>query len=158
MPKAQNKQVLRRKQINGQTLVIGADVSKEFNSLVLMEHQGQILKMLSKVYNDYTSYRSMIEHVRAAQKSKGSKKVIMGLEPTGHYWRKLAHKAHSEGIKVVFVKTTAVKITESFAEIDPADPVKYDFALTRIGILENCTGHHRSGCQFCELFAICFHG
>ena len=95
MPKAQNKQVLRRKQINGQTLVIGADVSKEFNSLVLMEHQGQILKMLSKVYNDYTSYRSMIEHVRAAQKSKGSKKVIMGLEPTGHYWRKLAHKAHS---------------------------------------------------------------
>jgi len=53
---------------------------------------------------------------------------------------------------------TAIKITESFAEIEPADPVKYDFALSRIGILENCTGHHRSGCQFCELFAICFHG
>lgn len=54
--------------------------------------------------------------------------------------------------------STAVKITESFAEIEPADPVKYDFALSRIGILENCTGKHRSGCQFCELFAICFHG
>jgi len=54
--------------------------------------------------------------------------------------------------------STALKITESFIEIAPADPIKYDFALTRIGILENCTGHHRSGCQFCELFAICFHG
>jgi len=51
--------------------------------------------------------------------------------------------------------STAVKITESFAEIEPADPVKYDFALSRIGILENCTGHHRSGCQFCELFGFC---
>ncbi len=51
--------------------------------------------------------------------------------------------------------STAVKITKSFAEIEPADPVKYDFALSRIGILENCTGHHRSGCQFCELFGFC---
>jgi len=50
---------------------------------------------------------------------------------------------------------TAIKITESFTEIEPADPVKYDFALSRIGILENCTGHHRSGCQFCELFGFC---
>jgi uncharacterized protein (TIGR02757 family) len=51
--------------------------------------------------------------------------------------------------------STAVKITEGFAEIEPADPVKYDFALSRIGILENCTGRHRSGCEFCELFKFC---
>lgn len=49
----------------------------------------------------------------------------------------------------------AVKITESFAEIEPADPVKYDFALSRIGILEDCTGQHRSGCNLCELFEYC---
>jgi len=53
--------------------------------------------------------------------------------------------------------TTAIKITESFAEIEPADPIKYDFALTRIGILENCTGQHQSGCKFCGLFEICRH-
>ncbi|UCC22311.1 MAG: TIGR02757 family protein [Planctomycetota bacterium] len=52
--------------------------------------------------------------------------------------------------------STTVKITKSFAEIAPADPVKYDFALSRIGILENCTGRHRSGCEFCELFKFCF--
>ena len=48
--------------------------------------------------------------------------------------------------------STAVKITESFAEIEPADPVKYDFALSRIGILENCNGSYRPGCEVCELF------
>jgi uncharacterized protein (TIGR02757 family) len=53
--------------------------------------------------------------------------------------------------------STAVKITECFAQIEPADPVKYDFALSRIGILGNCTGRRRSGCELCELFKFCFH-
>jgi uncharacterized protein (TIGR02757 family) len=53
--------------------------------------------------------------------------------------------------------SAAVEITESFAEIDPADPVKYDFALSRIGILENCNGRLRKDCEFCELFGFCSH-
>ncbi len=50
----------------------------------------------------------------------------------------------------------AVEITESFRGIQPDDPVKYDFALSRVGILDNCTGRHRAGCEFCELFKFCF--
>jgi len=52
--------------------------------------------------------------------------------------------------------STAVEITESFAEIEPTDPVKYDFALSRIGILENCNGNWQPGCQDCELFGFCY--
>ena len=62
-------------------------------------------------------------------------------------------KLHDQ--KTVSLKT-AIKITESFTEIEPADPVKYDFALSRIGILKNCTGRHRDSCRLCELFAFCF--
>jgi uncharacterized protein (TIGR02757 family) len=51
--------------------------------------------------------------------------------------------------------STAVKITDHFAEIEPSDPVKYDFALSRIGILDNCTGRRRNGCELCELFKFC---
>ena len=51
--------------------------------------------------------------------------------------------------------STAVKITECFAEIEPADPVKYDFALSRIGIVENCNGQYRNACKHCELFPFC---
>jgi hypothetical protein len=51
--------------------------------------------------------------------------------------------------------SAAVEITESFAEIEPEDPVKYDFALSRIGIVEDCTGRLRKGCEFCELFGFC---
>ena len=50
---------------------------------------------------------------------------------------------------------SAVKITQSFAEIEPADPVKYDFALSRIGIIENCDGSYQPACELCELFGFC---
>jgi len=52
--------------------------------------------------------------------------------------------------------TAAVKITKSFAQIQPADPVKYDFALSRIGIRDNCTTKYRSACRPCELYSFCF--
>ena len=50
---------------------------------------------------------------------------------------------------------TAIEITEGFAAICPQDPVKYDFALCRIGILENCTGRKNRHCPDCELFELC---
>lgn len=50
---------------------------------------------------------------------------------------------------------TAVQVTEGFAAIEPADPAKYDFALSRIGILEDCSGRYRPECELCELFEMC---
>lgn len=51
--------------------------------------------------------------------------------------------------------STAVQITEAFARIEPADPVKYDFALSRIGIVGDCTGRQRTTCDTCELCGLC---
>ena len=49
----------------------------------------------------------------------------------------------------------AIEITESFAKIEPADPVKYDFALSRIGIVEDCNGRYRLRCEDCGLLVFC---
>lgn len=51
--------------------------------------------------------------------------------------------------------SVAVEITERFADIEPDDPVRYDFALSRIGIVENCNGQLRRECELCELFGFC---
>jgi uncharacterized protein (TIGR02757 family) len=50
---------------------------------------------------------------------------------------------------------SAVEITESFAQIEPADPVKFDFALSRIGITEGCNGKFDLRCEGCEIFDFC---
>ncbi|MBN1796688.1 MAG: TIGR02757 family protein [Sedimentisphaerales bacterium] len=52
--------------------------------------------------------------------------------------------------KTVNLKT-AIEVTQRFAEIETVDPVKYDFALSRIGIVEDCTGKYRPQCENCEL-------
>ena len=46
----------------------------------------------------------------------------------------------------------AQEITRVLAQLDPADPIKYDFVLSRLGILEGCPRHPRSSrCDLCEL-------
>jgi uncharacterized protein (TIGR02757 family) len=51
--------------------------------------------------------------------------------------------------------STALKVTQAFAQIEPADPAKYDFALSRIGIWEDCRGRRRAECELCELSTMC---
>ncbi|MBI3016671.1 MAG: TIGR02757 family protein [Deltaproteobacteria bacterium] len=50
---------------------------------------------------------------------------------------------HQVGLKLGFTKRkqanlkTALEVTAAFAKFSPEDPVKYDFSLTRVGILKN---------------------
>lgn len=46
----------------------------------------------------------------------------------------------------------ALDITRKLLAFDPEDPVKYDFALSRMGILHDCPRHARGqDCELCEL-------
>ncbi|NIO16785.1 MAG: TIGR02757 family protein [Deltaproteobacteria bacterium] len=50
----------------------------------------------------------------------------------------------------------ALEITEFLRRFDPHDPVKYDFALTRIGIVEGCRGVFSvSRCRDCQAWEVC---
>ncbi|MCP4451093.1 MAG: DUF2400 domain-containing protein [Planctomycetes bacterium] len=50
---------------------------------------------------------------------------------------------------------TACQVTERFAEICPEDPVKYDFALSRVGVVEQCNGQTNLRRWACELERAC---
>lgn len=50
----------------------------------------------------------------------------------------------------------AREITEALRRIDPDDPLRYDFALSHLGILGDCPGVRRKAtCAACPLYAIC---
>lgn len=50
----------------------------------------------------------------------------------------------------------AEEITESLKMLDPNDPVKYDFALCRLGILEHCPKRKDLGkCEKCLIKKVC---
>jgi len=49
----------------------------------------------------------------------------------------------------------ALDITASLRLLDPVDPVRYDFALVRPGILGNCATADGNACRSCALFDLC---
>ncbi len=50
----------------------------------------------------------------------------------------------------------AQEVTSSLRKIDSADPVKFDFALARLGILDLCQKKYRAEiCEKCELLPAC---
>lgn len=50
----------------------------------------------------------------------------------------------------------AREITESLARFDPDDPVRYDFAISRLGILDRCPRRRRVEiCRGCDLREVC---
>lgn len=50
---------------------------------------------------------------------------------------------------------TAEEITRGFRAVCPEDPVRFDFPLTRIGILGECTSRRRGRCSACPLARVC---
>jgi uncharacterized protein (TIGR02757 family) len=49
----------------------------------------------------------------------------------------------------------AEDITEAFRAVCPDDPVKFDYALTRIGILGECTMRRTGACEACAVATVC---
>jgi uncharacterized protein (TIGR02757 family) len=49
----------------------------------------------------------------------------------------------------------ALEITAALRQLDPVDPVKYDFSLAHLGISAGCNGADRLPCLTCDIREIC---
>jgi uncharacterized protein (TIGR02757 family) len=50
----------------------------------------------------------------------------------------------------------AQQITAALRRLDPQDPLRYDFAISHLGILGDCPGlRRRSTCSGCPLYSVC---
>ncbi|MFQ5915994.1 MAG: IS110 family transposase [Nitrospinota bacterium] len=117
------KNLQKRKRITRHTLVVGVDIGSRSNAVALMQHDGAILKTAARVKTSrkgFTFFRTLLLDTL---RSHGLKEVLIGLEPTGHYWRKLAFFALAQGWEVRFVRTTALKHQR---ELDESAPGKSD--------------------------------
>jgi uncharacterized protein (TIGR02757 family) len=51
---------------------------------------------------------------------------------------------------------TVIQVTDHFKRINPQDPVKYDFSISRLGIMELCQKRFEKNiCTKCELLPVC---
>ena len=121
--KQYSRQVEKRKRIGDRTLVVGMDIGKEFNAACLMDKEGKVLGRYARVYNSRKGFDYFQAMVEQATKKRKFTKVLIGMEPTGHYWRKIAFFAKEKGYEVRFIRTTALRHQR---ELDESSPAKSD--------------------------------
>ena len=81
-----NKQVAKRQRIRSTTLVVGVDVGKAYNAVGFMNREGKVLGSSAKVENSREGFEQFMKMVEDLKAQYGFNDVLIGMEPTGHYW------------------------------------------------------------------------
>jgi transposase len=118
-----SKQLEKRQKIKESTLVVGVDIGCKFNAVGFMNKEGAVLGKYPKIYNSRAGFDYFVKTMEEIKMEHGLTDVLIGLEPTGHYWRALAYFAKDRGYAVQFVRTTALKHQR---ELDESSSAKSD--------------------------------
>jgi transposase len=100
-----NKRVTKPQRISKTTLIVGVDVGNAFNAVGFMNKDGNVLGHRAKLYNNREGFEQFIEMIKGLKAKHHLRDVLIGMEPTGHYWRKLAYFAKEHGCEVRFVRS-----------------------------------------------------
>jgi transposase len=120
MKYTQNEKIL---QIKNETLVIGIDIGKGKHYARAFDCRGIELAKLLRFSNTSQGFQTFDEWIKEIQQQKGKTEVIVGFEPTGHYWFTLGDHLQRKGHRLAIVNPYHVKCTR---ELDDNSPTKND--------------------------------
>jgi len=118
-----NKQNQRISRITETTLVIGTDIAKNNHVARAFNYRGIELAKRCLFQNDENGLLNLLAWVESIKLEHGLTDVLLGVEPTGHYWFPLFHFLKQRGIEVVLVNPHHVKKSK---ELDDNSPTKND--------------------------------
>ena len=109
--------------ITPSTLIVGVDIAKTVQWARFTDYRGLELGKVIKFSNNKTGFESILTSIETTCKLKSLDKVIVGMEPTGHYWKPLANYLMMHKITVVMVNPYHTKRAK---ELDDNSPTKSD--------------------------------
>ncbi|MGM8364933.1 IS110 family transposase, partial [Virgibacillus sp. W0181] len=122
----QNEKIL---QLTDKTLIIGVDIAKKTHVARAQDFRGvQFGKplYLENSMEGFQTFTHWMDELTAQHKKSN---VIIGMEPTGHYWLPLAYWLMEKRLKVVVVNPAHVKKSK---ELDDNSPTKNDVKDARV--------------------------
>lgn len=121
MNSTQNKKL---EQVKSTTLVIGIDVGSEIHYARAFDWRGyEYSKKAFKFSNTEHGFVELLEWIQSIKEEKNKDDIIVGMEPTGHYWFCLGVFLEDNGIKPVLVNPHHVKKSK---ELDDNSQSKND--------------------------------
>ncbi|MGF6950105.1 transposase [Neobacillus sp. B4I6] len=116
----QNKKIA---QITSQTLIIGVDIAKFKHVARAQDFRGMEFGSPCYFENTKEGFGHFLTWISELKREQDMEKVMVGMEPTGHYWFNLAHILKENEIKFVVVNPLHVKKSK---ELDDNSPTKND--------------------------------
>ena len=116
----QNEKIMS---ITESTLVIGIDIAKQFQYARAFDYRGIELSKVKSFENTAEGFKTFHEWLKLVAKENKKDNIIVGLEPTGHYWFTLGNFLKELGIKLVLVNPFHVKRRK---ELDDNSQTKND--------------------------------
>ena len=117
------KQNERLKQLTDDTLIIGIDIAKEFHVARAQDIRGIELGKTIKFNNSILGYQELETWINEIKLAENKNHVIIGMEPTGHYWLNIARYLKGNDYTVVTVNPMHVK---KIKELDDNNQTKTD--------------------------------
>jgi transposase len=113
---AQNQRI---EQITANHLVIGIDVAKEIQVARAVTYRGIEVGKPHSFTNDLPGFEQFNHWMQSLQHQHGKTEVVIGMEPTGHYWLNLAHWLLDQKCEVVVVNPYHVKLNKENRDNSP---------------------------------------
>jgi transposase len=113
----------RIKQVSEATLVIGVDIAKNVHYARVFDWRGIELAGTLSFEANGTGFCEFMEWTKEIAAKNRKSRIIVGFEPTGHYWFTFAQAVLEEGMMVVQVNPYHVKRCK---ELDDNTPSKND--------------------------------
>lgn len=112
MTKSQN---LKFDAIENTDAIVGIDIAKNVHWAGITLPNGKEIRKSFSFHNNRKGFESLVETIKNVLKMLNLKKAIVGMEPTGHYWKSCARYLKKiEWIKVVTVNPFHVKNAKEF--------------------------------------------
>lgn len=110
--------------ITTDTLVVGVDIAKNYQWARFVDFRGIEHDRALKFKNSRGGFETILARIREICKKENFAKAVIGMEPTGHYWKAFANWLEKQdGIKVVLVNPYATKQAK---ELDDNSQTKSD--------------------------------
>lgn len=122
----QNAKIRR---VTDSTLVVGADIAKKVHVARASDVRGIELGKPLSFENRRDGFERLLSWIEVLKVDHGCDNVILGVEPTGHYWMNLAQFLRQHGVGVVLVNPMHVKKSK---ELDDNSPTKNDRKDARV--------------------------
>lgn len=110
-------------QVTEKTLVVGMDIAKRTHFACFTDDRGRVLQKSFPVSQSHDGFEQFYQRILVALREHGKTEIIVGIEPTGHYWLNLAYYLEDRGIPLVMTNPMHVKRSK---ELDDNLPTKHD--------------------------------